>query len=297
MVDVSKCFDAVLPLVKSAGEIVLEGFDSIKHYQTKATSWDLVTEYDKRVEITLISQIQKHFPTHKFIGEETSNDEVLTNDPTWIIDPIDGTLNYVHRFPHSCISVAFAVDKELVIGIVYNPMMDQLFTAQKGKGAFLNGKPISTTKTKELSQSLIALEISLAKGPEQDIELFKRTEACIKAARGVRSIGSAELTLCYVAMGALDAYTVDFLYCWDVAAGVCIIREAGGVAYETSGKKFDVMTRRVLTAATEEIAQELIALIKKSDANCNADNIRANGKPIGNKTNGTHQNGTQTVQV
>ncbi|KAL1455457.1 hypothetical protein WDU94_009548 [Cyamophila willieti] len=185
--------------------------------------------------------------------------------------------------------------------------MDQLFTAQKGKGAFLNGKPISTTKTTELSQSLIALEISLAKGPEQDIELFKRTEACIKAARGVRSLGSAELTLCYVAMGALDAYTVDYLYCWDVAAGVCIIKEAGGVAYETSGKKFDVMTRRVLTAATEELAQELIALIKKSDANCNADKIRGlangktngemNGHTNGDKTNGTHQNGTQTVDL
>lgn len=275
MIDVSKCYESVLPLVKKAGEIVLEGFDAVKNIQTKATSWDLVTEYDKKVETVLISQIQDLFPDHKFIGEETSNANLLTNDPTWIIDPIDGTLNFVHRFPHSCISVAFAVEKELVIGIVYNPMLNQLFTAQKGKGAFLNGKPIHTSKTKELSQSLVALEISLAKGPEQDVELFKRTEACIKMARGVRSLGSAELTLCYVAMGALDAYTVDNLYCWDVAAGVCIIREAGGVAYETSGGKFDVMVRRVLTAGTEEVAQELITLIKKSDKNCNAVHARS----------------------
>ncbi|KAL1455458.1 hypothetical protein WDU94_009549 [Cyamophila willieti] len=82
MVDISKCFDTVLPLVKSAGEIVVEGFNSIKNIETKATSWDLVTEYDKKVETTLISQIQKHFPTHKFIGEETSNADVLTVDPT-----------------------------------------------------------------------------------------------------------------------------------------------------------------------------------------------------------------------
>ncbi|KAI5699528.1 hypothetical protein M8J75_004334 [Diaphorina citri] len=184
MVDIAKCFETVLPLIEHAGEIVVEGFNSIKNIETKTTSWDLVTEYDKKVEKTLISRIQNHFPTHKFIGEETSSTTVLTNDPTWIIDPIDGTLNFVHRFPHSCISVAFAVERELVIGIVYNPMLQQMFTAQKGKGAFLNGKRIHTSDTKELSKSLVGLEISLAKGPEQDIELFKRTEACVKAARG-----------------------------------------------------------------------------------------------------------------
>ncbi|XP_008474632.1 inositol monophosphatase 1-like, partial [Diaphorina citri] len=148
MVDIAKCFETVLPLIEHAGEIVVEGFNSIKNIETKTTSWDLVTEYDKKVEKTLISRIQNHFPTHKFIGEETSSTTVLTNDPTWIIDPIDGTLNFVHRFPHSCISVAFAVERELVIGIVYNPMLQQMFTAQKGKGAFLNGKRIHTSDTK-----------------------------------------------------------------------------------------------------------------------------------------------------
>lgn len=126
--------------------------DKEKNATSKGIDWDLVTEYDRKIEETLVRNLTKRFPTHKFIGEE-SNAQLgelahLSDDPTWIIDPIDGTSNFVHNFPHSCISVAFAVNKQIEIGIVYNPLIRQLFTARRGYGAFLNGNRITTSKVR-----------------------------------------------------------------------------------------------------------------------------------------------------
>lgn len=119
--------------------------------EEKGASYDLVTEFDRKTEIYLIETLSKAYPSHKFIGEETSPENRLTDDPTWIIDPIDGTTNFVHSFPHSAISVALAVNKEIVIGVVSNPMLHENFTAIKGMGAFLNGKPIQSSTTTGIS--------------------------------------------------------------------------------------------------------------------------------------------------
>lgn len=131
-------------------QIVKKGFLTSKNVVAKAVSWDFVTEYDQASEKFLISGLTKAFPTHKFIGEETvsgSNEEpVLTEDPTWVIDPIDGTTNFVHGFPLTCISIALAINKEVVLAIVYNPVYDHMFTARKGQGACLNGERIYASK-------------------------------------------------------------------------------------------------------------------------------------------------------
>lgn len=128
---------------------------------TKSCDVDLVTETDQKIEKLLISGLSSEFPDHKFIGEESVADGgncTLTDDPTWIIDPIDGTMNFVHGFPHSCISIGLFSNKEPHVAIIYNPMLEQLFTAQTGKGAFLNDKQIRVSRQTELSKALLAVE-------------------------------------------------------------------------------------------------------------------------------------------
>lgn len=142
--------DNVLPLVKDAGRVIKEAED-IK-IETKEEIYDLVTEYDRRVEKVLVKRIKEMYPMHRFIGEEDSaisgKIEELTDHPTWIIDPIDGTANFVRKFPMSSISVGLTIKKEPVLGIIYNPLMEELYWAIKGEGAFCNGKRIYTSGCK-----------------------------------------------------------------------------------------------------------------------------------------------------
>ncbi|XP_024881956.1 inositol monophosphatase 1-like [Temnothorax curvispinosus] len=257
-------------LVLYAGKIIEDGISCRKNVKSKGIDWDLVTEYDRKIEDKLIKQLSIQFPSHKFIGEETAAKEgclpQLTNDPTWIIDPIDGTTNFVHRFPHTCISLALLVNKKAEIGIIYNPLMRQFFSARRHCGAFLNGKPIKTSHTKDISQSLVAMEPWLAKDPQHLTSVYSRMHALIQGTHGIRSLGTAALTLCYVAMGAVEAYHIEGIDAWDVAAGKLIIEEAGGVVIDTTGGELDLMTPRVIAACNQQIAQQLVDLIKKADS-------------------------------
>ncbi|KAE8751276.1 hypothetical protein FOCC_FOCC001847 [Frankliniella occidentalis] len=272
--DLDLYFNTALGLAKEAGKIVKKGFLTPKNVVAKAVSWDFVTEYDQASEKFLISGLAKAFPTHKFIGEETvsgSNEEpVLTEDPTWVIDPIDGTTNFVHGFPLTCISIALAINKETTLAIVYNPVYDHMFTARKGEGAYLNGERIYASKETDISRAVVALELSLARDPKLHDKIMNRAKSIISTATGIRVTGSCALSLCYVALGSFEAYQVDHLHSWDVAAGSLIISEAGGVVVDTSGDKFDMMAHRILAAGTPEIAQSLASLIKQADGEMNA---------------------------
>jgi len=144
-------YEVALDLVQKCGPILMEGYNQPKtNYTVKTDYWDLVTVYDKQIEDTLIKGLQSAFPESLIIGEEESGTShrqaELTDAPTWIIDPIDGTTNFIHRIPHCCISVGLAINKELVVGIIYNPPANELFSAWKGHGAYLNGQPINTSK-------------------------------------------------------------------------------------------------------------------------------------------------------
>ncbi|XP_020294748.1 inositol monophosphatase 1-like [Pseudomyrmex gracilis] len=263
------CYDFALDLIKESGKVIRDAFQGSKKIETKAGDWDLVTQYDKKVEAILIDNLAKQFPTHKFIGEETvscSNSlPELTDAPTWIIDPIDGTTNFVHSFPHTCISIALAVNKELEIGIIYNPVLEQLFTARKGHGAFFNQKPIKSSNVEDVHHSLLCLEASYATIEDIRDIVLGRLEAFVSVAHGVRTLGSAALTLCHVAMGAAEGYHSDNLMPWDVAAGVLIIREAGGVVIDTDGGEFNVMAPKVLAVGNCKLAKDLVKLIKHAD--------------------------------
>ncbi|KAJ4436033.1 uncharacterized protein [Periplaneta americana] len=268
--DIEQYYETVLGITREAGKIIKEGIARTKNVDTKLGSWDLVTQYDRRVEKVLVAEISKKFPSHKFIAEETNSEQKttpeLTSAPTWVIDPIDGTTNFVHGFHLTCISIALSIEKEVVIGIVYNPILEQMFTAIKGRGAYLNNKRIYTSKVEELCQSMVCLESSFACIPSLRDSIMKRTEACIKVAHGIRVLGSAALALCYVAMGVAEAYHIDGLQCWDVAAGALIVREAGGVVLDSTGGIFDMMSHRILACGTKTLAEELVMLFKKADA-------------------------------
>ncbi|XP_076645724.1 inositol monophosphatase 1-like [Halictus rubicundus] len=267
--ELDRCYDFVLKLTAEAGKIIKDAIQGSKKIETKAGDWDLVTQFDKKVEEIVINSIAQKFPKHKFIGEETvsatNSLPELTDEPTWIIDPIDGTTNFVHSFPFTCVSIALSVNKQLEIGIVYNPILEQLFTARRGRGAFLNGKPMESSKIEQLEHSLLCLEASYATIESTRDIILGRVEAFVSVAHGIRTMGSAALTLCYVAMGAAEAYHCDNLMPWDVAAGVLIIREAGGVVIDTNGGEFNVRTPKVVAAGNQKLAVELVKLIKKAD--------------------------------
>ncbi|XP_071340882.1 inositol monophosphatase 1-like isoform X1 [Trachinotus anak] len=233
----------------------------------KSSPVDLVTETDQKVEQLIISSIKEKYPTHSFIGEESvaaGAPSVLTDNPTWIIDPIDGTTNFVHRFPFVSISIGFTVKKEIEFGIVYSCIEDKMYTAQKGKGAFCNGVPIKVSGQEDITQSLVLTEMGFKKDPEQ----FKTMLANIKTiltipVHGIRSPGSAAVNMCLVACGSADAYYHMGIHCWDMAGGAVVVTEAGGVIMDISGGPFDLMSRRLIVASSRAIAERIVKEIKE----------------------------------
>ncbi|KAJ8727865.1 hypothetical protein PYW08_016250 [Mythimna loreyi] len=266
MGEIDTYFDAALALVKSAGNLITEHVDGCKVFEKKSCDIDLVTEIDKKVEETLIGGLSKHFPDHKFIGEESVAGGAkceLTDAPTWIIDPVDGTLNFVHGFPHSCISVGLAINKECVAGIIYNPILKQLFTAKKGKGAFLNDKRIHVSDVTELRNALVAFEVGTSRDEERCKVVFENFKRIVSKGHGLRALGSAALNMAMVAMGGADANFEFGIHAWDIAAGDILVREAGGVCIDPSGKPLDLLSRRVLCASTPQLAQELVETVEQ----------------------------------
>ncbi|KRT80722.1 hypothetical protein AMK59_6004 [Oryctes borbonicus] len=236
---VTEYFEYAYALVLEAGNTLREAKD-VEVTRKKEEIWDLVTQYDLKVEEILIQKLKARFPLHKFIGEEestiTGNIPDLTDDPTWIIDPIDGTANYVRKMPIFGISVGLAINKELMAGIVHNPFLNETFTAIKGQGAYRNGTKICTRDVTEIEQSNLNYELSLARSQTLKPMYMHRLHHLISIMEGIRSFGCASLGLCYVACGYNDAYQCDGLKPWDAAAGVVIVREAGGYVCDSSGK-------------------------------------------------------------
>ncbi|XP_049869204.1 inositol monophosphatase 1 [Pectinophora gossypiella] len=258
--EIDEYFDTALALVKSAGNLMTEHVGGCKTFELKSCAIDLVTEVDKNVEKTLIEGLSKKYPSHKFIGEESVADGVkciLTDAPTWIIDPVDGTMNFVHGFPHSCISLGLSINKEVVAGIIYNPLLQQLFTAKKGKGAFLNDRQIHVSKITALKDALVTFEAGTSSDEEKRKVVFENFQRIIKNGHGVRALGSAALNMAMVALGGADANFEFGIHAWDIAAGDILVREAGGVVIDPSGGPLDILSRRVLCASTKDLAEEL----------------------------------------
>ncbi|KAK4125543.1 inositol monophosphatase [Parathielavia appendiculata] len=254
-IDLQAVHDTLVSVAFEAGRMILAANPSSISTDTKLNAVDIVTETDQAVERMVSSRLRDAYPSFAFVGEETYQAGVtrITDAPTFIVDPIDGTTNFVHSFPNACISLGLAVDRQPAVGVVYNPFQDLLFTGIRGRGSYMQrnasleaGKglgekvklPLGGANPPALGDLSSAL-VSIEWGSQRDGENFEvkaRTFRKLAAARenggamvgGMRSLGSAALNLCACAAGQLDVYWEGGCYAWDVAAGWCILNEAGG---------------------------------------------------------------------
>jgi len=219
-------------LAREAGAILRDGYNKehTVHYKGEI---DLVTETDHASEAFLLGEIKSAFPGGHILAEESGNIQG-SNEDIWYIDPLDGTVNYAHHVPFFSVSIAFALNGVLTLGAVYDPMRDEMFTAEKGRGAFLNGKQMQASKTTELGRSLLVTGFPYDTW-NTELDNFKYFERLAKRTQGVRRLGSAALDSCYVGAGRFDGFWEYKLKPWDVAAGGLIAAEAGAKVTSING--------------------------------------------------------------
>lgn len=217
---------------KNAGDILREGYGR-EHTVHRKGRFDLVTEIDRRSEAYLIGQIRDVFPNDTIVAEESGHLHGA-NEHCWYLDPLDGTTNYAHGLPFFSVSIGYSRGGELALGVVYDPMRDECFNAERGRGAWLNGCPIAVSDIAELENSLLVtgFPYDLWETEQDNMAHFRYFG---RRTQGVRRLGSAALDMCYVASGRLEAHWEFHLKSWDVAAGALIVREAGGVVTDPDG--------------------------------------------------------------
>lgn len=245
--------------ILQGGQILQRYFGRVKRIAYKGVV-NLVTEADHLSENVIVRMIRKNFPDHDILTEESKGYE-KESDYKWIIDPLDGTTNYAHGFPVYCISIALEKDGEIILGVVYNPVLKELFVAQKNKGAFANGKRIHVSTQTELSKSLLAtgFPYDIRQSPVKNLDHFKHF--ALKA-QAIRRAGSAALDLCYTAKGIFDGFWELKLSPWDTAAGSLMVEEAGGEVTDFSGKRFSIYEKNIL-ATNYKIHNQMIDVLKK----------------------------------
>ena len=254
--------EALKSIARDAGKIVKDGYEVTKEVSHKGTV-DLVTQYDIRCEVFIIERLAQEFPEYALVGEE-SFDGMVHHDKAIYIDPIDGTTNFVHGIPHVGISIGVWQKGEPTHAVVYNPILDDMFSAVITKGTFLNDKPLRVSPQNKLQQSLMATGFPYAKvnaGAELDwvIESMKNI---LPATRDLRRLGAASIDLCYVAKGIYDGFYEMGLNPWDVAAGILIVTEAGGMITNLQGKPYS-FDDEIIVASNRKIHEDLRQTLAK----------------------------------
>ncbi|NIQ02151.1 MAG: inositol monophosphatase [Nitrospinaceae bacterium] len=256
----SDALTVAVEAARAAGRIQKERADRVGEIQYKGEI-NVVTEVDLLCEKEVIGRIKKQFPTHAFLAEESGVTEGDA-DHMWIIDPLDGTVNYAHGYPCYCVSIGYQRKGEVVVGVVYNPCLDELFVAERGKGATLNEKPIAVSATTELKKSLLATGFAydINEASDNNLDHFQNF---IKACQALRRPGSAAMDLCYTAMGRFEGFWELKLHPWDYAAGWLMIEEAGGKVTRFDGSPFQMGDRSVLSS-NGHIHQAMVDVLKKA---------------------------------
>ena len=233
--------EAALLAAKQAGEVLRAGFGA-EHAITYKGEVDFVTEIDEEAELVIREELLGTFPTHGMLAEE-GGELAGQEDARWIVDPLDGTTNYAHGLPIFCVSIALERAREVVLGVVHDPMWEETYVAERGGGASLNGEPIMVSDTSELIGALIATGFphDHTEMPEA-LDLFGRFAVL---SRGMRRLGSTALDLCCVASGRLDGYYERGIWAWDIAAGSLILEEAGGKVTNYRGGKLNLADREI----------------------------------------------------
>lgn len=252
--------DVCQHVARSCGRLLLEMRGSIQ--PTQKAPKDLVTQADFASQKLARELIARSFPEHRFVGEEDDQPGLAAPRPAemadycWIVDPLDGTLNYVRQMPNYGVSVALAQAGEVLVGTVYDPVLDECFSAERGCGAYLNGTPIKPSQCRQLDQALVAASLP-ADVPRNAPEVSQFIEV-MHQAQAIRRLGSAALSLCYVACGRLDAYWATCVKAWDVAAGQLLVRESGGTLTRPDGTPFRLDRPQFVAAGTPELQLRLL---------------------------------------
>lgn len=245
---------------RAAGTIIMRAIkrlDIIKIAEKRPN--DLVTEIDQRVEQEIINIIQKAYPHHSILGEEYG--EKKGNDYQWIIDPIDGTRNFIHGFPHFAVSIAFSYKNKLEHGVIYDPVRQELFAASRGKGAHLNEHRIRVSQRKHLEECLLGTGFAYRHIDKDDPIPGKILTSLLPVTGDIRRAGAASLDLAYVACGRLDGFWEMGLKLWDIAAGILLIKEAGGMVCNLTGGE-DYLTTGNVVAGNPTVLRQLVKSMK-----------------------------------
>ncbi len=243
---------------KESGAILRDHHYREKQIESKGKR-NLVTEVDLLSEKNILGILQKEFPEHSILCEESGKNE-KSSEYQWIVDPLDGTTNYAFGIGHFCVSIALARNDEALLGVIYDPLKDELFRAQKGKGAFLNDSPISVAHRRDLQTKVIGFDLGYS-DTESKKMLSRATELWYPEIT-FRLMGSAALGITYVACGRMDMYFHRCIYPWDIAAAVLLIREAGGEITDWEGNPATVRNNQVIACSDFSEHQDLIAALK-----------------------------------
>ena len=251
----------LINLVKKVGKYQLKKLDQDLITKDKPDS-SIVTEVDENSEKMLIEEILKKFPDSKIICEESGLINEDKTGLTWIIDPLDGTTNYSHRLPVFAVSVGVLEKEELISGIIYNPAMNELYFAEKNKGAFLNNNRIKVSKQDRLQGGLFGTGFYYTKDKDELVKLFNMLINVQKESLGVRRPGAAAIDMAWTACGRYDAYWEYGVQSWDISAGVLLVKEAGGCVTKIDGSKIDLFGRNIL-ATNSILHDKLVEVLNK----------------------------------
>lgn len=253
----------LLDLIRQAGKIVISAHDveaKSENVHSKVGTANFVTVYDVKVQNFLIERISALMPSAEFFAEEKENAQKLSSGFTFVIDPIDGTTNFIHDYRLSSISVGLLYDGEAVFGAVYSPYYDEMFTAEKGKGALLNGEPIKAG-SHSFGSALIGFGTSPYYKDTLSSKTFDIVKRCFLGCADIRRSGSAAIDLCYVACGRLDGFFECILSPWDYAAGSLIITEAGGIVTKFDGTPLSLDEPCSVIAANSKTYEEFCKIV------------------------------------
>lgn len=248
----------IIDAAQAAGEVISRYFQGTFKVDSKDGKNNLVTEVDNHSEKVIIDIIQSRYPGHSIISEE-GGEMIQDSEYQWIIDPIDGTVNFAHGIPLCCVSIGLRHQGKMQMGVVYNPLMNEFFFAQRGKGAFLNEHPIHVSQKADFKTACLVTGFPY-KWPETKEHPIKVFERMILQGLPVRRLGSAAIDLCWVACGRFDGFWEYNLNSWDVAAGYLIVREAGGRISNFDGSETTVFDKETL-ATNGLIHEQMLAVI------------------------------------
>lgn len=243
-----------------AGDILVQGFSEAKIISNKGGVHNLVTQFDVTSERAIIDSLKKRFPESSFLAEESGGTE-RPEGLRWIIDPLDGTVNFAHGIPIFSVSIAAEVDGDIVAGAIYQPLLREMFTAVKGHGAMCNDVPITVSAQQRLQSSLLVtgFPYTMSENAPHTLEYFSRL---VSMGVPVRRLGSAAIDLAYVAAGRFDGFWESALKPWDVAAGILIVKEAGGTVSDYAGADFTLASATILATNTG-IHQEFLSFLSQ----------------------------------